>query len=86
MIITIFIWFQNNRFIKLDMRTLVTLPVVLFFTVFDFCKYVHLIIVEGVHVSGKVIDVECNFLTKLKVRNFKHEPEGVTSSVGVGFH
>jgi len=68
------------------MRALVTLPVVLFFTVIDFCKYVHFIIVESVHVSGKVIDVECNFLTKLKVRNFKHEPEGVASSVGICFH
>ena len=68
------------------MSTFVALPVGVFVSVDDFCKNIHLVIVKGVDVPGKVIDVECNILVKLKVRNFKHEPEGVTSSIGVCFH
>lgn len=68
------------------MGAFVTLPVGVFVSVNVFGKNIHFIIVEGVDVPGKVIDVECNILIKLEVRNFKHEPEGVASSVSVCFH
>jgi hypothetical protein len=64
----------------------VTLPLVLFFVVYNFGKYVHLIVVESVHVTRKVVDVEGYVLVKLEVGDFKHEPKGVTSSIGIWFH
>lgn len=86
MIITIFIWFQNNRFIEFDVRTLITFPFVFLYTAYHFGKYIHLIIVKGINVPGKVINVKSNILTNLKVSDFKHKPKGVTSSVGIWFH
>ena len=86
MIKTIVIWFQHNRFVKLNVSAFVTLPLVLLFVVYNFGKYVHLIVVESVHVTREVVNVEGYVLVKLEVGDFKHKPKGVTSSIGIWFH
>tara|TARA_B110000285_G_C15095694_1_gene601830 strand:+ start:834 stop:1040 length:207 start_codon:yes stop_codon:yes gene_type:complete len=65
---------------------LIALPGVLFVSVENFGKDVHFVVVESVNVPRKVIDVKRNFLSDLKICNFKHKPKSITSSVSVWFH